>query len=357
MNSGFFICHVQKEAAVKRILFLSFLVLTIVTSIIAGTMATYTKTLESLKGSVAVKQFYVGSTETVFPKIKLAPTESTVWNFSIINYQNNFPTEVDMDLDITVNLGPAENKMEIDGLTMGLYEGETQWGTTILRNGTIEVTIPKAFRANVKAQRDFSLKLLWLNGAVSDTVDTLNADYFNTSKISVTVTGRQSIELVEPVSIEPILQSNLDIITAYTRYVIGRSTSSTYHTFGKNYDPTRWNGLLELILEQGSETGMNGVEAGDNAINIVNPVSGKKSIFNYRDVLSEDYADYIPPVVLITNRSNYSYTNIEYLSSVDKDNIKGTIIVYRQNPASDVQVFYVDENGDKSSFFHLVKTS
>lgn len=167
------------------------LIVTIFISITAGTLAIYTKTLPTIEGSVGTKVFYVENSETTIANVSLAPTESTQWTFFVVNYQNNVVTEVDMDLYITINLGEKAGFDEIDGLSVGLFEGDKQYGTTIIRNGTIEVEIGKAFLANQKNTRAFTLKVLWNNGLVSNETDTHNADDQHTSKIAVTVTGKQ----------------------------------------------------------------------------------------------------------------------------------------------------------------------
>ena len=172
----------------KKTLLISALVLTIASSLVAGTMATYTKTLEAMEGEVTAKQFYIGATETTFADVKLAPSEETTWDFSVINYQGEVATEVDMDLNIVVAVGGA-----IDGLNVALFEGDTQLGSTVVKDGTIDFSIDKAFNKNVKEQRDFSVKVLWNNGQVSDAVDTANADAIAQSNIAVTVTGTQDL--------------------------------------------------------------------------------------------------------------------------------------------------------------------
>ena len=194
----------------KKVLMVLALVLTIVTSLAAGTMATYTKTLTPMEGSVGAKVFYIENSETTIANVRLAPTESTQWTFSVVNFKNNVPTEVDMDLYITINLGAKAGFDEIDGLTVGLFEGDKQYGTTIIRNGTIDVEIEKAFLANQKSSRTFTLKVLWENGLVSDETDTHNADDQHTSKIAVTVTGKQCTHGSDP-SDPPFVSGNISV--------------------------------------------------------------------------------------------------------------------------------------------------
>jgi len=172
----------------KKTLLILALVLTIVSSIAAGTLATYTKTLDPMAGEVTAKQFYIGGTETAIANVKLAPSEETKWNFSVVNYKDDIVTEVDMDLNIVVDVNG-----DIDGLTVALFEGDTQLGETVVKNGTINFSIDKALDKNVKAQRDFYIKVLWENGLASDATDTANADALAQTNIAVTVRGTQDL--------------------------------------------------------------------------------------------------------------------------------------------------------------------
>lgn len=179
----------------KKIIITLALVLVIIVSLVSGTLATYTKTLEPIAGQVEAKQFYIGTAQTMFPNIKLAPSENTTWTFQVVNYQNSTVTEVDMDMDMDIKLtvGSPEGKQPIDGLVVGLYENGKQLGTNIIRAGEMKFTIEKAFLAAEKSTRTFEIKVLWDNGISSDEVDTENADMQNTSKIGVTVTGTQCL--------------------------------------------------------------------------------------------------------------------------------------------------------------------
>jgi len=172
----------------KKTLFILALVLTIVTSLAAGTLATYTKTLAPIGGEVTAKQFYIGATKTAFADVKLAPSQEDTWDFSVINYQGDALTEVDMDLNIVVDVDGA-----IDGLTVALFEGDIQLGETVVKEGTINYSIDKALDKNVKDQRDFYVKVLWDNTVASDATDTANADAIAQTRIAVTVTGIQDL--------------------------------------------------------------------------------------------------------------------------------------------------------------------
>ncbi len=181
----------------KKLLISTALVLAILTSLVAGTLATYTKTLAPITGSATAKQFYIGTSETFFPDIKLAPSEKDEWNFNVVNFKDgeNGTTEVDTDITVTLNVSPKEGKQAIDGLHVSLYDSNNnQLGTTIVKSGEMSFNIENAFPANVKATKSFKLVADWKNPFAGDTVDTENAENNHSTSIGVTVTGSQHVD-------------------------------------------------------------------------------------------------------------------------------------------------------------------
>lgn len=177
----------------KKILIMLILVLSIMASVVSGTLATYTTTLKPVEGQVEAKQFYIGTSQTMFPDIKLAPGEKDTWKFDVVNFKDNIVTEVDMDMDIVLYVGSEQNKQPIDGLVAGLYENGIKLGSDVIRAGEAKFTIEKAFLANIKNTRSFEIRVEWKNGIVSDEIDTDNMENNNKSKIRVSVTGRQCL--------------------------------------------------------------------------------------------------------------------------------------------------------------------
>ena len=176
----------------KKLLITCALILAIASSMVAGTLAVYTKTLEPVSGTISAKQFFIGTNETAFPDIKLAPKEKTQWNFSVVNFKDNNVTEVDMDMKIDLSVAANNGKQAIDGLTVGMYDSAgNQLGASIIKNGQTSFSSDRACLANEKATRNFVLKAEWVDGVAGDTIDTANAMNANSTKISVTVTGIQ----------------------------------------------------------------------------------------------------------------------------------------------------------------------
>lgn len=181
----------------KKTLIMGALIVAIASSMVAGTLATYTKTLAPITGDVAAKQFYIGTNETYFPNIKLAPSEKTEWTFDVVNFKaddTNVVTEVDTDMSVSLNVTAKDGKQAIDGLNVSIFDKDnTLLGTTIVKNGQMSFNIEKAFLANTKATQSFKLVADWKNPSAGDNVDTLNAENSNTTSIGVTVTGTQCL--------------------------------------------------------------------------------------------------------------------------------------------------------------------
>lgn len=178
----------------KKILTITALVLLVASSLVAGTLAMYTKTLNPIDGTVTAKKFYIGATSSSIADVKLAPSESNTWDFDVVNTnESDVPTEVDMDLAITVDV--TTDGVAIDGLVVGLYDsGDNLLGTAVTKTGTVTYSLDNAFLANVAATKSFYVKAEWQNGLASDVTDTANADAAAQTKILVTVSGSQHIE-------------------------------------------------------------------------------------------------------------------------------------------------------------------
>ncbi|PYG87093.1 hypothetical protein LY28_02476 [Ruminiclostridium sufflavum DSM 19573] len=179
----------------KKTIIMSALILTILTSIVAGTFATYTKTLSPITGNVSAKSFYIGTKQTVFPDIKLAPSEKSEWAFEVVNFKDDGTVnEVDTDMTIQLNVAPKAGKQAIDGLHVSIYdESNKQLGTTVIKNGQMTFTVEKAFVANTRTTQRLKLVADWKNSFVGDNVDTANAENSNATAISVTITGTQNL--------------------------------------------------------------------------------------------------------------------------------------------------------------------
>lgn len=181
----------------KKALITGSLILAIASSLVAGTLATYTKTLSPITGEVAAKEFYIGTNETYFPNIKLAPSEKTEWTFNVVNFKDsetNVVNEVDTDMTISLNVTAKNGNEAIDGLNVSIYDDNSnQLGTTVVKDGQMSFNVEKAFLANTKSTQSFKLVADWKNPSAGDISDTQNAENNNATSIGVTVTGTQCL--------------------------------------------------------------------------------------------------------------------------------------------------------------------
>ena len=121
----------------KKTLLLTLLALAIVTSITAGTLAVYTKSV-TLDAKVEIKKFAfaaAGKIEGDAKSINLAPKESQVYLFTVTNYEgkDGSPAEVPLDYAVSINFSDAAIKMP--GLTAILLKDKVEVGTA--ENGII----------------------------------------------------------------------------------------------------------------------------------------------------------------------------------------------------------------------------
>ena len=204
----------------KKILLVSMLALAITSSLVAGTLATYTKTTTPIEATVTAKSFNLISKADIEPEIKLAPGEKTEWEFTVENFEGEIVTETAMDLSINLLVDSVVDKEAISGLKVEVYEGEIPLGEAITKNGEIEIKLDRAFKANEKSTRTFKLKLNWENGVAGDGVDTIDATNQNATKIKVNVTGTQSSKYPENKEIT-LLENGIE-----ARYVANYNSSN-----------------------------------------------------------------------------------------------------------------------------------
>ena len=162
----------------KKTLLIVALVLAITTSIIAGTMAYYTITLDELvEGEVVAKEFILEHGDNTFDEdMRIAPGESQKWTFNIKNFEGDDVTETDMDVTIDVTTpntnAPLKISVTLDG--KGISSGEK---------------IDKLFKANVPETKTFTVTVEWPWGTANDDIEFAGQDL---GTLSVSVTGTQS---------------------------------------------------------------------------------------------------------------------------------------------------------------------
>lgn len=186
----------------KKTLLLLSLVLVIAISIISGTLAMYTTTIDNLaSGSVVAKEFILleDGTDTFEYNVKIAPSETVTWQFAVKNNNGSLKSETAMDLLFTVDIGAAESKLAIAPLEIKVYEvteteGDVQktlvgsFAGNTTNNGTGSFTFENEFDADVAQSHTYSVEITWPS---NDAIDINYAGGNFGTAVAVSVTGTQ----------------------------------------------------------------------------------------------------------------------------------------------------------------------
>lgn len=147
----------------KKRLLLVLLTLAIVTSLSAGTLAVYMTDETAYSGTVRVKKFAftAAGDQSNASSIRLAPTESETYDFSVSNSDEDATAEVNMHYTITVSYANAKSVMP--GLVATLYNASgKEVGTE--SDGVITFESTSDLAADEARIDGYSVKLEWVNG-------------------------------------------------------------------------------------------------------------------------------------------------------------------------------------------------
>lgn len=173
----------------KRTITIISLIVAILFSIISGTLALYTITLPNIaEGSVIAKNFVLigeGSQEFT-TNVKIAPSETKEWNFTIRNYDDTATTETDMKIDVTVDVSDAEGKTAIAPLKVTVLNAESEVLGTEEVTGTGQITFSDYFEANDAQTYTYTVVINWPD--TDNDVTYASPDYGTAIKVSVTGT-------------------------------------------------------------------------------------------------------------------------------------------------------------------------
>jgi hypothetical protein len=119
----------------KKTTIILILLLVMVSSVTAGTLAMYTTSIDDLaQGSVVAKEFvFTGEgTDSFAQGVKIAPTETVNWQFDVKNYSGHMITETDLYYKLTVNVHATSGKKAIAPLRVTIKDesGKTVGSTT-----------------------------------------------------------------------------------------------------------------------------------------------------------------------------------------------------------------------------------
>lgn len=162
----------------KRALLVAGLVLTIATSVISGTLAAYSQTVDDLQqDTVTAKKFVLDVDKTVSldeALSKIAPGESRTIEFTVANHKDGNVTETDMDAKIDIQIlnrqsSPLKFTLEAnDGSSLDTSEAIFSGGDTF--------TETQRFTAATAKEITYTLTVEWPWGSDSDHDGTTNFD-------------------------------------------------------------------------------------------------------------------------------------------------------------------------------------
>ena len=154
----------------KKIAFLLTLVLIMVSSIVAGTLAMYSVSIDNLaEGSVVAKEFiFVGEgTDTFQQGLKISPTETTQWQFKVKNYENHIVSETDMYYKLTFNVQALLGKSAIEPLKVTVKDSNGHVLNSVTGVGTFDVSGSFPLAVNGQEQ-NYLVEINWPGDGTSD---------------------------------------------------------------------------------------------------------------------------------------------------------------------------------------------
>ena len=161
---------------------------------------------------------------------------------------------------------------------------------------------------------------------------------------------------------DPLIENFIASIgTSAITYDTFISKNTRWASATADYNPTRWNGYLEKILERGDveSNERRDEDAGHNTIGYENPYSEKGTVVNYNNWnnFKKWYPEYVPPAILITNQSDFAPDSTSTLLSTNAENLKGTMVIYKSSasntPNDQTVVYYILEDGTKSEIYSI----
>ena len=175
----------------KRVLGIVTLALAVSTAIISGTLAMYTTEIDVMaQGSTVAKEFVLteGGTDTFVENVKIAPSETLSWQFSVKNYEGDLVSETAMDLDIELDVLAANGKKVIEPLVITVENPTGDVVGTVNSEGKIMIT--DEFALNAQGQEKvYTVTVNWPSNSEVD-INYAGADYGTALQVSVTGTQK-----------------------------------------------------------------------------------------------------------------------------------------------------------------------
>ena len=174
----------------KKVLMIIALVTVLTTSIIAGTLAMYTTSIDNLAtGSVVAKEFVLleNGTDSFTENVKIAPSETVDWQFSVKNYDGAVVSETAMALGFDIQVTAANGKSMITPLIVTVKDQDGNVVGTVTGSGMIAYDSTFALNSSGQ-QQTYTVSVNWPSDDAID-LNYAGADYG--AAVTVSVTGTQ----------------------------------------------------------------------------------------------------------------------------------------------------------------------
>lgn len=146
------------------------LVLLMLSSVVAGTLAVYTTSIDELaKGDVTAKEFiFVGEgTESFGQGIKIAPSETVKWHFKVKNFENHIITETDLYYKLSFHVAAMQGKQAIQPLVVRATDSTGKVLGTLTGTGSFDV-LGSFPLSEMGQEKDFYVEIIWPSDGSSD---------------------------------------------------------------------------------------------------------------------------------------------------------------------------------------------
>ena len=158
----------------KKSLRILLLLLMLITSMTAGTMAVYTSTIDVATLAISAKQFVLGVNQGGQDEfdLKIGPGETVNYHFNVTNKNTSGDvSEVDMDLLIDADFSAIRSNLPDVGIQLMLVSGSSSITVaTADSTGMLSYHSYSAFSASVAKNIEFSLAFIWGDGQVSSSL-------------------------------------------------------------------------------------------------------------------------------------------------------------------------------------------
>ncbi|NMA91682.1 MAG: sugar-binding protein [Firmicutes bacterium] len=153
----------------KRLLLILLLVLLIAGSILAGTLASYSATVDLADGSTVAKEFiFLGDgTDSFAMNEPIGPAETINWPFKVKNHDGNLVTETDLYYKLTFHVTPTEGKSAIESLIVSVKDAEGKVLDSVTGTGTFDLYGEFLFAA-IGQECDYTVEIHWPDGSNND---------------------------------------------------------------------------------------------------------------------------------------------------------------------------------------------